>query len=70
MGTENDLTYTLHRRTLVKIQGKVVKQSKRNAIYRFVLSKSDKDKIAVWKQDLTRVLHIFNVRSIGSVGRS
>jgi hypothetical protein len=55
---------------MAKIQGKVVKQGKRNALYRFVLSKTDKDKIAAWKQDFTRVLHVFNVRSIGFVGHS
>jgi hypothetical protein len=57
----------LDRRTVAKIQGKVVKQGKRNALYRFVLSKTDKDKIAAWKQDFMRVLHVFNVRVIGSV---
>jgi hypothetical protein len=55
---------------VVKIQGKVVKQGKRNALHRFVLSKTDKDKIAGWKQDFIRVLHVFNVRSIGSVRHS
>jgi hypothetical protein len=52
------------------IQGKVVKQGKRNALHRFVLSKTDKDKIAAWKQDFMRILHVFNVRSIRSVGHS
>jgi hypothetical protein len=60
----------LDRRTVVKIQGKVVKQRKRNALYRFVVSKTDKDKIAAWKQDFIRVLHVFNVRAIRSVGHS
>jgi hypothetical protein len=55
---------------MAKIQGKVVKQGKRNALYRFVLSKTDKDKIAAWRQDFIRVLHVFNVRSIRSVGHS
>jgi hypothetical protein len=55
-------------RTVIKIQGKVVKQRKRNALYRFVVSKTDKDKIAGWKEDFIRVLHVFNVRSVGSVG--
>jgi hypothetical protein len=49
---------------MVKIQGKVVKQGKRNALHRFVLSNTDKDKIAGWKQDFMRVLHVFNVRAI------
>jgi hypothetical protein len=64
-------TYRLFdRRTLTKIQEKVVRQGKRNAVYRFVVSKSDKDRIAAWKQDLVRVLHVFNVRSVGSVKHS
>jgi hypothetical protein len=60
----------LDRRTVAKIQGKVVKQGKRNAFHRFVLSKTDKDKIAGWKQEFMRVLHVFNVRSIGFVVHS
>jgi hypothetical protein len=55
---------------VTKIQEKVVKQGKRNALHRFVLSKTDKDKIAGWKQDFVRVLHVFNVRSIGFAGHS
>jgi hypothetical protein len=55
---------------MVKIQGRVVKQGKRNALYRFVLSKTDKDKIAAWKQDFMRILHVFNVGAIGSVRHS
>jgi hypothetical protein len=55
---------------MVKIQGKVVKQGKRNVFYRFVLSKTDKDKIAAWKQDFMRILQVFNVGAIGSVGHS
>jgi hypothetical protein len=59
----------LDHRTVTKIQGKVIKQRKRNAFHRFILSKTDKDKIAGWKQDFIRILHVFNVRAIGSVGR-
>ena len=71
MRTQGDpLIDVLDCRTLAKIQVKIVKQGKRSAIYRFVLSKSNKDKIAVWKQDLVRVLHVFNVRLIPSVGYS
>ena len=61
------LTNVLNDRTLAKIQAKVVKQGKRNVVYRFVLSKSDQGKIAAWKQDLTSVLHVFNVRSVSSL---
>ena len=47
--------------TLAEIERKVVKGGKRSVVFRFLLSKGDKDKIATWKQDLLRVLHIFNV---------
>ena len=58
----------LGRRSVVEMQRSVDKRGKRNVVLRFMLSKVDKDKIAAWNQDLTRLLHIFNVRSIGSVG--
>ena len=60
----------LNRRTLVGIQRRVAKQGKRNAVFRFILAKGDKDKIAGWKQDLVRVLQVFNVRLVGSAGHS
>jgi hypothetical protein len=47
-----------------------VKQGKRNVAIRFILAKGDKERIAAWKQDLVRVLHVFNVRSIGPVEHS
>jgi hypothetical protein len=52
------------------MQKKVVKRGKRNGVTRFILAKDDKDKIAAWKQDLVRILQVFNVRSIGSPGNS
>ena len=58
----------LNRRTVTEIQKKVVKQGKRNVVLRFILTKSDKEKIAAWKQDLLRVLQVFNVCSVGPVG--
>ena len=71
MRTASDpLTDILNRRTLTGIQKKVVKQGGRNAVSRFILAKSDKEKIAAWKQDLIRVLHVFNVRVIGPVGQT
>ena len=57
---------SLNRRTLTEIERRVTKRGKRNTALRFILSKDDKDKITGWKQDLVRVLHVFNVRSIGS----
>ena len=55
-------------RTLTGIQKKVAKQGKQNVLSRFILAKSDKEKITAWKQDLVRVLHVFNVCSIGPIG--
>ena len=45
------------------MQKKIIKQDKRNVVSRMLHAKEDKDKIATWKQDLNRFLHIFNVRS-------
>ena len=65
MRPRNDLfTRYLNRRTVAEIQGKVVKRGKRNPVSRFLGSKNDKDAIAAWRQDLNRILHIFNVRSV------
>jgi hypothetical protein len=67
----SDFTYEcLNRRTVSDIEKRVVKQGKRKAFSRFIVAKGDKDKIAAWKQDLIRVLQVFNVRSICSVGYS
>jgi hypothetical protein len=52
---------------MAEMQRRVDKQGKRNIVVRFILAKGDKDKIAVWNQDLVRILHVFNVGSIGSV---
>lgn len=61
---------TTHRcidpRALVEMQRKVAKRGNRNGLLRFILAKDDKDKIAAWKQDLVRILQVFNVRSVGS----
>ena len=57
----------LNRKSVVEMQRNVNKQGKRNPVSRFILAKGDKDKIAAWDQDLIRILHTFNVRSIGPV---
>ena len=54
-------------RAVAEIQRKVIKQGKRNVISRHLHAKNDKEKIAGWKSDLNKILHVFNVRSIGSV---
>jgi hypothetical protein len=60
----------LNRRTVAGIQRKVVKQGKRSTVVRFMLAKGSQEKIAGWKQDLVRVLHVFNVRLISPVENS
>jgi hypothetical protein len=55
-------------RSVAEMQRNVDKQGKRNAVSRFISAKGDKEKIAAWNQDLVRVLHVFNVRSIDPVG--
>ena len=44
-----------------------IEQGKRNAVSRLFHAKNDKETIAGWKSDLSRILHIFNVRSVGFV---
>jgi hypothetical protein len=48
---------------LAEIEMKI-EQGKRNAVSRLFHAKNDKETIAGWKSDLSRVLHIFNVRSV------
>ena len=55
--------YSLDRRTVAEIQGKVLKRSGRGRASRFLHSRDDKDAIAAWKSDLNRILHVFNVCS-------
>jgi hypothetical protein len=45
------------------IQKNTVKKGKRNMASRFIHKKSEKEAIAGWKQDLLRILQIFDVRS-------
>ena len=56
----------LNRRTVAEIQRKVIKQDERNVAFRFLHAKNDKETIAAWKSDLSRVLQVFNVRSVCS----
>jgi hypothetical protein len=52
------------RRTVAEIQRKVIKQSGRNPVSRLLHARYDKEKIAAWRLELNRVLHVFNVRSV------
>ena len=56
----------LDRSTVADIQKKIVDRGGRRAVSRVMNAKSDKDAIAAWRQDLNRILHIFNVRSVDS----
>ena len=50
--------------TLAEIQRKIIKKSKRNSVCRLLYAKSDKEMIAGWKSDLSKILLVFNVRSL------
>ena len=53
-----------------EIHNKVAERSKRGSMFRFVFARGDKEKIAAWRQDFARLLHVFNVRSFGLVRHS
>ena len=53
--------HRLNRRTVAEIREEVLKRSGRHGVSRFFHSRDDKDAIVVWKSDLNRILHIFNV---------
>ena len=44
-----------------EIQERVTKQGERNTISQHLHAKNDKEKIAAWKSDFARILHVFNV---------
>jgi hypothetical protein len=65
--SEHSTDDTLDRSTLAEIQGKVIKKRKRNVISRLVHAKNDREVIATWKSDLSKILLIFNVSSVAVV---
>ena len=52
---------------MAEIQREVIEQSGRDAVPRLVDAKNDEETVTAWKLKLNRILHGFNVRSIGSV---
>ena len=52
----------LNRRTVARIQEKIIEKHGRNLVSRLANAKNDKETIAAWRLDLNRILHIFNVR--------
>ena len=60
----------LYHRTVEEIEEKVNEKGKRNLLSRLAHAKNDKETIMTWKLDLNGILHIFNVRSAGSISLS
>ena len=58
---------SVNRRTVARIQNNVIKRSKRCLVSRVLRSKTDKDAIAAWRQDLDRILQIFTVRPLNPI---
>ena len=58
---------TLDRSTLADIQKKIIEKCRRNAVSRLIHAKNDKETIAAWKSDLSKILLVFNVRSAVAV---
>ena len=51
-------------RAVEEIQRKIAKREKQNVFSRHIHARNDKEKIAAWRLDLTRILQVFNVRPI------
>ena len=64
VGLELSADDALNLSTLADIQRKIIKKGKRNTVSRLIHAKNDKEIIAVWKSDLSKILLIFNVCSI------
>ena len=53
-------------RTVADIQRRVDEKNDRDVFSRVLHAQSDKNAISAWKEDLNRLLQIFNVRSVSS----
>ena len=51
-------------RITAEIQGSIIRQGKRNPISQRYHAKDDKEAITTWRLNLSRVRHVFNVRSV------
>jgi hypothetical protein len=49
---------------LAEIQRGIIKKGKRNVVSRLLHAKNDKEVIATWKSDLSKILLVFNVSSV------
>lgn len=54
-------------RAVATIQEGVNERGRQSVLSRLAHSKSDKEAIAAWKQEIMRILQVFNVRSPGFV---
>ena len=54
------------RSTVAEIQANINEKREQNLFSRLVHAKNDKEVIAGWRSDLNEILHVFNVRSVGS----
>ena len=61
---------SVNRRTVAGIQNNVIKRGQRSVVSRVFHSKTDKDAIAAWRQDLNRILQVFTVRPINRIWQS
>ena len=52
---------------MVEIQRNIARLGERSAVSRLLHANDDKEAIAAWKSNLSRALHIFNVRSVTPV---
>jgi len=64
------LTQPLNPRSVAEIQKNIVKRGKRSPVSRLFHAKDDEEAIAARKLELSRILHVFNVRSVTSVWSS
>ena len=55
---------------MADIQKEIAKKNDRNLFTRAFYAKSDKDAIAAWKQEFSKILQIFQVCLLGSAWRS
>ena len=52
---------------MTDIQEKISEKNERNVFARVFYARSDKDAIAAWKEELSKILQIFHVCSVYSV---
>jgi len=66
MDITHDPLTTLNHRTVQQVEVGVAERGKRNRVSRLFHARNDKETITSWRSDLTRILGVFNVRSVVS----